>query len=418
MPIESISTRSGDFTPAATKKGKRQNHTMKSNVRLLWCGDAVTQTGFSRVSHNVLNGLFNTGMYDIHVLGVNYHGDPHNYPYKIYPAVLGGDQLGYKRLETIVKAIKPEVVVLFNDIWVILDYLYILKEAKLENFKTAIYFPVDAYGYDPEWMDPLYRVDKVLVYTEFAKQVLREAGFRRKVSIVPHGVDTNIYFPVNKSEARQSLNGLKDEDFIVFNANRNQPRKRIDTTIKAFCKFAKNKPDARLYLHMGLVDAGWSIIPLMMRECKLNGIESANKLILTDPNLTPGSTVSEELLNIIYNTADIGLNTSSGEGWGLVNFEQAACGVPQIVPGFAATAEIFKDRGLLLPARQYLSNLKINTEGGIIHEDDVVEALNTYYYDKELRYLHAAKMFEYTQQPQFNWISVAKLWHQHLQELV
>ena len=54
--------------------------------------------------------------------------------------------------------------------------------------------------------------------------------------------------------------------FIVFNGNRNQFRKRIDITIAAFAKFAKDKPDTQLYLHMGKKDQGWDIMNLFKEE--------------------------------------------------------------------------------------------------------------------------------------------------------
>lgn len=392
---------------------------MKDNtITLLWVGDAVSQTGFARVTHGVVDPLFARGDYEIHVLGINYNGDPHDYPYKIYPARLGGDLLGYGRLERLVTHIKPDVIVVFNDIWVILEYFRILEEMKYEG-ALVTYFPVDSEGYDPEWVKPLYRFDRVFVYTNFAGKVLKKAGFKRKTHVIPHGIDTNIYFPMDQKEARRQLNGLDDHDFIVFNGNRNQPRKRMDVTVKGFCKFAADKPNARLYLHMGLIDTGWNIISLMERECKRYDIDDMERrLIITHPELSPATAVSEDHLNLIYNTADVGLNTSMGEGWGLVPFEHAACGVPQIVTDYAAAAEIFEDRGILLPIRQQLSAIKINTEGGLVHEDDVAEALNTYYYDSELREKHASDMYEYIMQDKFRWSSIASIWDEHLKELI
>ena len=46
---------------------------------------------------------------------------------------------------------------------------------------------------------------------------------------------------------------------------------------------------------------------------------------------TPGA-LSDADLNRLYNACAIGLNTSAGEGFGLVSFEHAATGAPQVVP--------------------------------------------------------------------------------------
>jgi D-inositol-3-phosphate glycosyltransferase len=58
--------------------------------------------------------------------------------------------------------------------------------------------------------------------------------------------------------------------------------------------------------------------------------------------------VSVEMLNTIYNACDVGVNTCKGEGWGLVNFEHAACGVPQVVPDHTSCKEIFEGYGELI----------------------------------------------------------------------
>lgn len=390
---------------------------MTENIKLLWVGDAVAQTGFARVTHSVLDNLATSETYDINVLGVNHRGDPHDYDYKIWPAGLAGDVLGRNRLAPLIKLVKPDVVVLFNDIWVVNEYLKVLEENEYTG-KTVVYFPVDSSGYVEDFVKPLYLADKVLVYTQWGYDTIRAAEFKGDISIVPHGTNREMFFPIEQNKARAELMNLSNEDFIVFNGNRNQPRKRIDLTIKGFCKFAADKPNARLYLHTGLKDVGWPIIPLMQRECKKYGLKDMEyRLIITHPDLSPNNSVPVESLNVIYNTADVGINTSLGEGWGLVSFEQSACGVPQIVPDFSATQELYgNDRGLLLPVERTLTNTSINTEGGLVHEDDVTDLLNKYYYDEELWLQHAAKMFNFISDDRFDWKNIAKIWDRHIRD--
>jgi glycosyltransferase involved in cell wall biosynthesis len=382
-----------------------------SDYTILWVGDAVTQTGFARVTHSVLDPLAELGTFDIHVLGINHFGDPYDYDYKIWPARLGGDVLGYNRLSDLVNRVKPNLVVLFNDIWVVNNWIKILMDMEYSG-SVMTYFPVDSTGFNPDWIRNLYALEKVLVYTEFGKRVIRDAGFKGEVHVVPHGIDTEIFFPIPTEEARSQLSGLGMDDFIVFNGNRNQPRKRIDITVKAFMQFVKDKPDVRLYLHMGMDDLGWDLISLFHREAKKHNIKDAwERLVLTSPDLGPSNAVTVDTLNVIYNTANVGVNTSLGEGWGLVNFEQSACGVPQVVPNFSACGELYEGRGLTVDPFYNLTAQKINTEGGLVHEDDVAAALDTYYYDEELRHEHAALMYDYIKQPKFDWTNIAQQWH-------
>ncbi len=102
----------------------------------------------------------------------------------------------------------------------------------------------------------------------------------------------------------------------------------------------------------------------------------------------------------------------------LCNFEQSACKVPQIVPDYSACAELYKDRGLLVPVRQYLTASMINTEGGLLHEDDVAQALETYYTSPDLMKQHAEAMYEYILQPQFEWANVAKRFEKELKSIL
>ena len=52
---------------------------------LAYCDSPTCATGFGTVSRNVLSGLYNTGRYSIDILGINYWGDPHGFPFRIWP---------------------------------------------------------------------------------------------------------------------------------------------------------------------------------------------------------------------------------------------------------------------------------------------------------------------------------------------
>ena len=54
-------------------------------------------TGFATVSRNILMGLYATGRYDIEILGINYWGDPHTLPMKIWPVGTNKERDPYGR---------------------------------------------------------------------------------------------------------------------------------------------------------------------------------------------------------------------------------------------------------------------------------------------------------------------------------
>ena len=162
----------------------------------------------------------------------------------------------------------------------------------------------------------------------------------------------------------------------MLNADRNQPRKRIDITIKGFSLFARDKPPSvKLYLHMGVEDCGWNIVLMAKRH----GIE--DRLILTaDMPFLP--VVSNEVLNCIYNACDVGINTSIGEGWGLVSFEHAATGAGQIVPRHSACEELWQDSALMLEPCMTLTTEKSLTEGHFVAPEAVANSLNQLYEER------------------------------------
>ena len=296
-------------------------------MKILFIGDAVVPTGFARVLHNIIKFLPKD--WEAHHLGINYNGDPHEFEHKIYPAYLGGDVYGLGRIGQM-KDLKPDLIMILNDIWMVDMFLEEIRKQWKEIPPIIVYYPVDAEDFDPIWFKNFDLVKHTIVYTRFGERVtLKAAPWISPISIIPHGTDTDVFYKIDKQEAKDRI--FKDNlaiaknSFIVLNANRNQPRKRIDIAIKGFSIFAEDKPDAYYYHHAGLKDAGWNITKLAQRY----GVDS--KLITTG-NTIREQTVPEEVLNVIYNCADVGVNTGLGEGWGLTATEHAACGVPQIVP--------------------------------------------------------------------------------------
>jgi glycosyltransferase involved in cell wall biosynthesis len=195
--------------------------------------------------------------------------------------------------------------------------------------------------------------------------------------------------------------------FIVFNGNRNQPRKRMDITMWAFREFQKDKPDVKLYLHMGIQDLGYNVAELAVRY----GFD--NKLILsTTSNQIPS--LPEERLNIVYNACDVGINTSIGEGWGLVNWEHAATGKLQIMPNHSALSEIWENENtaILLPTIMDEMVERVNTVGRVVDLNSLVEALNWAYDDWKNNGADKIKAigqkgYELTKERKFKWKSVA-----------
>jgi len=214
------------------------------------------------------------------------------------------------------------------------------------------------------------------------------------------------FYPMDKKTCRKKLNLPFDDAFIVFNGNRNQFRKRIDLTITTFAKFCVDKPDTQLYLHMGLKDQGWDIMPLFSREMRKYGVDPNNRIILTGNS--PGAPgVPVELLNVIYNACDVGINTCKGEGHGLVNHEHAACRVAQVVPDHTSCKEIFEGAAPLIECYSTDVDINYSRELPIPDVDNGVEILNKLYYDRDHLNEVAEKCYDRATCERYDWDYIA-----------
>ena len=391
----------------------------ETKPKLLWVGDIVAMTGFARVTENVLSRL--KDKYEIHVLGCNWHGDytPLQEEYKMYPASNRFQQapFGEDRIREIVENVKPDVVFTINDAWIINEQWRRIADLRDQiGFKFVGYYPMDSYEWYASLLDTLNEWDAAVCYTEFGAYETIKAGAQKPITVIPHGVTSGQFYPTDKLEARKQL-GLNPEDFIVFNGNRNQFRKRIDLTISAFAKFAVGRPNARLYLHMGMKDQGWDIMPLFAREMQRQGLDPNNRIIMTTPHPHPPN-VDVPFLNNIYNAVDVGVNTCKGEGWGLVNFEHAACRVAQVVPDHTSCKEIFEGAGLLIRSL----HADVDTNFGRImpcpDDNHLAELLGNLYDDRQLLADVAEACYKRATDSRFNWDTVADQFDEVFQEVI
>lgn len=377
--------------------------------RLLWVGDAVTQTGFARVTHNVLKHLHDSGEWEIAVLGVNYNGDPHRYPYRIFPAMIGGDVWGIGRVKAIAEGFRPDVILILQDPWNIAPYLDELKEVPVP---AVAYMPVDA----PNQLagKQLYEMglNRAITYTEFGRNELTLSGWLGRTSIIPHGVDTDLYAPMDREEAREKLQltkKLAQNAFIFGNVNRNQPRKRLDLTIMYWAQWWVNQgqpSNAYLHLHCSNQDIGWNILQL----ATYFGIN--RQLIVTNPNMRPDLLLAEENMRALYAAQDVHISTTLGEGWGLTAHESMACGVPQILPDYAAFGEWCDGAVRFVPVTSHAVHLQgINTIGGIADMEIFMDEMTRMYKEPELREEYGRLALARATEDRFKWPNIAKQFH-------
>ncbi|MFD1674178.1 glycosyltransferase [Alicyclobacillus fodiniaquatilis] len=418
---------------------------MQAKPRLLVIGQAVKPTGYARVLQSVVSRIHPT--FDILYFGMNYKGPRlQQAGWVLEPNRLPGDIYGYEQCPSLLASFQPHLVWMCHDpILFAIHHPIIRRFEGTRNPKVAYYCPVEfpvSSGTDPFGISTLSAADRLVAYNQFgrseiAHSMTADASMRfstgDNIETIPHGVDTKQFYPLagyphkanlqaSRIAARRKLfPGRPDllDAFIVLNANRNSQRKRIDLTLEAFAKFAQNKADVWLHLHMKPLDMGVDVLQLA------HSLGISHRLLLTSPADTL-DVWHDEQLNLIYNASDVGINTSTGEGWGLVAFEHAATGAAQIVPNHSACRELWQAHGLLVDtvsqdvrsdmnarldpgASQAFAKDK-GTDSGVVSVSNTAKALQSLYEDRQLLGDWSEKAYCYANAPSFHWDNIAEQW--------
>lgn len=397
--------------------------------RMLYIGDSPTvQTGFARVTTHMLDRL--KDHFEVHLFGVNYNNTPHEFPYPIYPAA--GPNLEYiqtepyggqKALRAVYEDVRPDLVVCNNDTWVVAMYYDYLQDYIQAGDSTFYgYIPVDGGPYHVSLVHNLASWTGCATYTEFGRKVLLDTHLRGDIKVIPHGTNTKDFFEMDRGFARGRLN-LDPDTYYIFNGNRNQPRKRYDLLVKGYAEFISWQPrDAKIsfFCHGGMNNNnGWNVPAMLERELTKWRVPLDRPLLSQYTNKPyPHNMVSIQMLNIMYNAMDVGINTAQGEGWGLVNSEHAVTGVPQIVPDHASLGELFADkRGLLMPVSWYDTERPYLIERGILNPHDIAKALDWAYKNQDKMAEMGRKAQKYFTSPELSWEHVSQTMLEWIEEL-
>jgi glycosyltransferase involved in cell wall biosynthesis len=253
-------------------------------------------------------------------------------------------------------------------------------------------------------------LDHVVFWTEFAAYEAVRGGFKKPYSIIPLGVDLDLFKPGDRLEARRylGLGPVFQESFIVGNINRNQPRKRFDLSIEAFAEWIKNydAPDAALYLHVCPTgDMGYNLDEL----AGYYGLH--NKFILCQPEVFRGATKRQVAATM--RAFNVGFTTSVAEGWGLPVMETMASGVPNVVPHNSAYAEWAVGAAVSVPCRP-VASLGIPSMGGEPSVEGMVEAFNRLYKDREFYKQVSEAGLARVREPKYRWENIGATWHEVL----
>lgn len=227
---------------------------------------------------------------------------------------------------------QADIVITLMDVWVLPNEL-------TQAIRWTPWLPVDHDPVPPGVVQALGTAFAPIAYSKFGKDRLEKAGL--KPLYVPHGVDTTVFFPEDKQVARSRFNVAEDVFMVAMvAANKGVPsRKAFDQQIRAFARFHERHPDSLLYLHTDVSGRqGISIDHLI----KMSGLPPGAIGVPPTYKYLRGM-LGPDYMRDVYNAADVLLNATKGEGFGIPIIEAQACGTPAIVTDFTAMPELVPD---------------------------------------------------------------------------
>lgn len=381
---------------------------------LLWLGDACVSSGFARCTHEILETVRHS--FNVTVVGINYHGDPHEYPYPVYPARSSSDPIGIGRIRSIALETKADVIVIQLDPWCFPAFF-----TQLEGLDIPIIGAVAVDGKNCSG-DALSGLAHAIFWTGFGATEAKAGGYDGPSSVVPLGVDTKIYYPRDRDSIRQRFIsktlekfGLPQESFIVGVVGRNQPRKRLDLTVRCFSEFVHDYKvqDAVLWCQ---------VAPTGEEAYDLAGLakyyDVAGRVLV--PMVNPVHGVTEELLAQIYSMFHVLMSTTQGEGWGLPALEAMACGVTCLLPGWSGYGDWARDAAILVPCCDTAVTMRSDTTviGGIVDTKAMAAQLYALYNSKALQDTYSSKGFHFARRPQLRWKAIGEQYVDVIQSVI
>ena len=420
---ETSSTSTVQSSTSSPLTEKNTSNDGSKKLRVMLCGTHYLQyNGYSRVVYELFRYLQKKEDLKLTLYGFQNLFETATHRVPLDPCVTVVDAMalenpkrngfGEQEVGNYLIANPQDIVIIYNDMSVttalISNIIKTLSPQQKKDTRFVSYIDQVYLHQKPMYINVLNDTfDHIIAFTDYWRDIIMGQDISKdmKVNVLMHGFNDDMYYKVPKKVARSYFH-LDQDTFYILNLNRNQPRKRWDICIKAYCEVIKMHYDAQkknaskamkpIQLMIGTANnTCWDFTEIIEREFKKRGLpkEIIPKYFFTVPR--PQQLLDSEV-NLLYNAADIGINTCDGEGFGLCNFEHAALGKPQVVPNIGGFRDFFHDKNALLIQPKY--NLYVDSmrdgiggETEMSDPSDFAAAIWKYYQNPQLVQKHGER---------------------------
>jgi len=296
--------------------------TSQKPIILAFTDDIRANTGVGIQARKFLTAL--AKKYAVHQIGVS--SNVANLSPVEYQGVIIHPIREYKDKDQFMKVfatLNPDIVILFTDPR-FFEQVFLIDNEIRTTAKLCLYHLWDNEPF-PEYNNAWYAAcDYLIMISKFSYELFKKAG--KEVTWIPHGFDSAEFYPLPQKDKDANRKiflsevGMKDTNqFIIFWNNRNLHRKRAADVIYAFNEFNKVNPDSILLMNTDILDLDGTDLKKIVRKFAPNA-----------PIVINIDTLSTEKMNLLYNLADVSLNISYAEGFGLSVGESWMAGTPVI----------------------------------------------------------------------------------------
>ena len=379
-------------------------------------------SGVGTQTRYMVEGLLQTGDYSFVCFG----GAIKHKDYKPQKFENYGDDLvvypvdGYgtqESVRSILRTERPDILWFMTDprffpwLWEIEDEIRTLVPMVYYHVWDNYPYPV----YNRVWYESC---DSVVAISKVTQDIVKNVAPNVHSEYLPHAVVPEYFHPLQDDEISElrKRSDVDEDEFVVFWNNRNARRKQSATLIFWFKKFLDRigNKKAKLIMHTDPKDINGPDLNSVIMHLKLtNGqvMFSTNRLEFKQ-------------LASLYNIADVTVNISDAEGFGLSTLESLSCGTPIIVNMTGGLQEQVTDGeewfgvGIEPSSKAVIGSQEIPfIYEDRINEDDFVDALEKLYnMSKEERKEIGMKGLNHVEK-KYNFNEYIARWNQILRDI-
>ena len=179
-------------------------------------------------------------------------------------------------------------------------------------------------------IEALKRAEQIFSVSQSLKDHAISLGVDgQKIIVVGNGVDTEVFHPIDRDEARQRLN-IPGDAKVLISVGALVPRKGQHRVIEVLPRLVERFPNL-LYLVVGGASPEGDFSQQLMIQVSQLGLENHVRFLGAMP---PAE------LKLPLSAADVFVLATSNEGWANVFLEAMACGLPVVTTDVGGNREV------------------------------------------------------------------------------